>query len=320
MGDPNGIGPEIALECAADERVRDLCDMRIVGCPEVLADRAAAAGLPLPADGGIIAAGGSPREKLVPGTLQAEAGRLAFEALAAAHAHAVQPPAAVQPLTAGKSGDAGRAIATAPWNKQAIRLAGKEHVGHTEALAALTGRPDPITIFDCGSLRIAFLTRHLPLADAVAAVRKDRITAFLDRLAGELAGIGIADPHIAVAALNPHAGDGGLLGKEETEEIAPAVEAARAAGLNVSGPVPADAVFHEGAEGLYDCVVALYHDQGHIAAKTRDFHGTVSLTLGLPYIRTSPDHGTAFDIAGQNRADPRSMIRAVELAAAIAKP
>lgn len=305
MGDPNGIGPEIALKCAADERARGLCGLRIVGCPEVLADCANAAGLPLPADEEIVAAGGSPREKLVPGTLQAEAGRLAFEALSTAH-------------TLASEAGAGRAIATAPWNKQAIRLAGKEHVGHTEALAALTGRPDPITLFDCGPLRIAFLTRHLSLADAVAAVCKDRITAFLDRLAGELAGIGIADPHIAVAALNPHAGDGGLLGKEETEEIAPAVEAALAAGLNVTGPVPADTVFHEGVEGRYDCVVALYHDQGHIAAKTRDFHGTVSLTLGLPYIRTSPDHGTAFDIAGQGRADPRSMIRAVELAAAIA--
>jgi len=302
-GDPNGIGPEIALKAAADGTVRRACALRLVGSPEVLAAAAGACGLPLDEDA-VVPAGGAPREKLVPGTVQAEAGRLAFAALREAHAR----------LASGT----GRALVTAPWSKEALHLAGCPQIGHTEALAALAERPDPITLFVSGGLRIAFLTRHLSLADALTAVTKNSILSFLRRLRLELPRIGLDAPRLAVAALNPHAGEGGLLGREEIDAIAPAVEAARAEGLDVEGPVPADAVFHRAAEGAHDCVVALFHDQGHIAAKTRDFFGTVSLTLGLPYIRTSPDHGTAFDIAWKNRADPASLIKAIELAARLA--
>jgi 4-hydroxythreonine-4-phosphate dehydrogenase len=275
----------------------------VVGSSEVLAGAARSLGLALdPA--AVIPAGGAPRTTLAPGEVQAEAGRLAHAALGTAHSL----------IAAGKAA----ALVTAPWSKEALSLAGCPQLGHTEALAALTGRPDPITLFVCDGLRIAFLTRHLSLADAVAAVTKDRIQGFLGRLRVELEAIDLKAPRLAVAALNPHAGEGGLLGREEIDAIAPAVEAARAEGINVEGPVPADAVFHRAAQGGFDCVVSLYHDQGHIAAKTRDFFGTVSLTLGLPYIRTSPDHGTAFDIAGKNRANPASLINAVELAVRLA--
>jgi 4-hydroxythreonine-4-phosphate dehydrogenase len=302
-GDPNGIGPEIALKAAARESVRRLCMPRIVGQTDVLAEAAKSCGLRIDKDD-LVPAGGAIRNELVPGMVQAEAGRLAYEALCEAHAL----------LAANKA----NALVTAPWNKAALHSAGCPQIGHTEALAALAGCADPVTLFVCGRLRIAFLTRHLPLADAVKAVSKERVLSFLRRLQRELPRIGLASPRLAVAALNPHAGEGGLLGREEIDEIGPAVEAARAEGIDVEGPVPADAVFHRAAEGAHDCVISLFHDQGHIAAKTLDFFGTVSLTLGLPYIRTSPDHGTAFDIAWKNRADPASLIHAIELAARLA--
>ena len=299
-GDPNGIGPEIALKAAVDGRVLGLCKPLVVGQTEVLAAAAKSCALPFDEDG-VVPAGGSIREELVTGAVQAEAGRLAFEALREAHAL----------LAAGRA----VALVTAPWSKAALHLAGCPQVGHTEALEALTGCADPIVLFVTGRLRIAFLTRHLSLADAVEAVSRERILALLIKLQKELPRIGLEAPRLAVAALNPHAGEGGLLGREEIDEIEPAVVEGRLAGIDVEGPVPADAVFFRAAEGAYDCVVSLYHDQGHIAAKTRDFFGTVSLTLGLPYIRTAPDHGTAFDIAGRCKADPASLIKAIELAA-----
>lgn len=303
-GDPNGIGPEIVLKAIAHERVRDICSPRVVGNRDAIRRSAALCEIAPPDDSLIVPAGTVPSAEWRAGEIDAVAGRVAFESLVAAH----------RVLAEGRAD----ALVTAPWSKEALHRAGAPHVGHTEALAALTGTSDPITLFVCGKLRIAFLTRHLSLSEAIAAITRERLSNFVERLAKELAAtIGIAHPRIAVAALNPHGGEGGLLGREEIDEIAPAVKSARQGGLDVIGPIPADAVFHEGAQGAYDCVVALYHDQGHIASKTRDFFGTVSLTLGLPYIRTSPDHGTAFDIAGQNRANPESLIRAVELAAQI---
>ena len=300
-GDPNGIGPEIVLKAIAHERVRDICSPQVVGNPDAIRHCATLCALTSPDESMIVAAGDAPASGWRTGEIDAVAGRAAFESLVAAHR-----------LLADRRADA---LVTAPWSKEALHLAGAPHGGHTEALAALTGSSNPITLFVCGKLRIAFLTRHLSLSDAIVAITRERVSSFVERLASELTTtIGIARPRIAVAALNPHGGEGGLLGREEIDEIAPAVVAALDSGLNVVGPIPADAVFHEGAEGVHDCVVALYHDQGHIASKTRDFFGTVSLTLGLPYIRTSPDHGTAFDIAGRNKADPESLIRAVELA------
>jgi len=202
-------------------------------------------------------------------------------------------------------------MATAPINKEALWRAGYRHLGHTEMLADLTHSDDPLTMFQVRGLRIFFLTRHLSLREALDQITRERITSMLPRIDNELKRLGVARPRIAVAALNPHAGEGGALGREDQDEIAPAIEDARARGIQVQGPVPADSVFAQALEGRYDAVVSLYHDQGHIAAKTLDFHGAVSVTLGLPFIRTSVDHGTAFDIAGRGIAKADSMIAAI---------
>jgi 4-hydroxythreonine-4-phosphate dehydrogenase len=207
-----------------------------------------------------------------------------------------------------------QAIATAPINKESIRLAGSKHIGHTEVIADLSESEKPLTMFWVRGVRIFFLTRHLSLRKAVEAVRKEKIVEtviIIDKLLKE---IGFKKPRIAVAALNPHASDGGLVGDEEENELVPAVKELQGKGINSVGPVPADSVFHQAFAGRYDAILSLYHDQGHIAAKTVDFHGTVSATLGLPFIRTSVVHGTAFDIADKGIASSRSMEEAIKTA------
>jgi 4-hydroxythreonine-4-phosphate dehydrogenase len=211
------------------------------------------------------------------------------------------------------------AVVTGPINKQAIHLAGSRFIGHTEMIADLCGVKDPLTMFWVRGAKIFFLTRHLPLIDAAKAVKKDFIIKTMLTIVKELHRIGISEPVIAIAALNPHASDEGLVGREEEEEIVPAVDEIQKQGIKALGPVPADSVFHDALEGKYDAVLSLYHDQGHIAAKTVDFYGTVSVTLGLPFIRTSVDHGTAYDIAGKGTANPRSMEEAIIAAAKLVK-
>lgn len=218
---------------------------------------------------------------------------------------------AVQEAMAGRVD----AIATAPINKEALWRAGYRYLGHTEMLGALTGRPDPLTMFQVRNLRIFFLTRHISLREALDQVRRERLASILPRIDAALRELGVERPRIAVAALNPHAGEGGALGREDLEQIAPAVDEAGQRGLQVDGPIPADSVFAQALEGRYDAVLSLYHDQGHIAAKTVDFHGAVSVTLDLPFIRTSVDHGTAFDIAGKGIAQAESMAAAIIAAA-----
>jgi len=210
------------------------------------------------------------------------------------------------------------AVVTSPIHKKAISLAGSPHIGHTEMIAALCGVKEPLTMFWVRGARIFFLTRHKPLKDALRAVEKQRIIEVTIKIVDALKRIGLDGPCIAIAALNPHASDDGLIGTEEEQEIKPAVEELRKKGMNVYGPLPADSVFHQAVKGRYDAVLSLYHDQGHIAAKTLDFHGTVSVTLGLPFVRTSVDHGTAHDIAGKGIANPRSLEEAIKLAAQLA--
>ena len=205
-------------------------------------------------------------------------------------------------------------VVTAPVNKESLMAAGHGALGHTERLARLAGVESAETVFCVERLRIFFLTRHLSLREAVEAVRRGPILAALLRMDRAMKSLGLQTPRLGVAGLNPHCGDGGLFGTEDVEEVVPAVAAARQQGVDVQGPIGADSIFHMGLEGAFDAVLSLYHDQGHIAAKTRDFHGTVTLTLGLPYLRTSVDHGTALDIAWQGTANPKSMIRAIELA------
>ncbi len=206
------------------------------------------------------------------------------------------------------------ALVTAPINKEALEAAGHGGLGHTEHLARMAGGAAVETVFCLGDLRIFFLSRHLPLRAALETIRKDTVLAALVRMDSAMKALGVESPRLGVPGLNPHCGDGGLFGTEESEEIAPAVAAAQEMGLDVQGPIGADSIFHMGLVGAFDAVLSLYHDQGHIAVKTRDFHGTVTMTLGLPYLRTSVDHGTGFDIAWQGAANPESMIRAVQLA------
>ena len=283
-GDPAGIGPEIVAKTLADPEIRDICELVVFGMID--ADEIARAGI----------------EK---GTVGAAGGRAAFRAI----------EEAVQAALSGKID----AIATAPINKESLRAAEVPFIGHTEILAGLTNSDDPLTMFETLSLRTFFLSRHVSLRKACDLVTEDRIYRYLVRSSRALTEcLGIADPLIAVAGLNPHCGEHGLFGTEE-ECIPPAIARAIAEGVRAIGPVGADSVFHLAKTGHYDAVLSLYHDQGHIACKTLDFERTISLTLGLPFLRTSVDHGTAFDIAGKGIASAVSMIEAVKVAVRYAR-
>ncbi|HZB90839.1 MAG TPA: 4-hydroxythreonine-4-phosphate dehydrogenase PdxA [Stellaceae bacterium] len=216
---------------------------------------------------------------------------------------------------------AGRAAAlvTNPIQKEALYAAGFRHPGHTEFLAELAGGATPAMMLVCAELRVVPVTIHQPLREALAALTTDRIVAAGRIAAAGLArDFGVARPRLAVAGLNPHAGEHGALGREEIDIIAPAIAALRTAGIDATGPAPADTLFHPAARRRYDAALCMYHDQALIPLKTIDFAGGVNVTLGLPFIRTSPDHGTALDIAGTGRADPTSLIAALRLAGEMA--
>jgi 4-phospho-D-threonate 3-dehydrogenase / 4-phospho-D-erythronate 3-dehydrogenase len=207
-------------------------------------------------------------------------------------------------------------LVTAPVNKETLIMAGSMYVDHETMLSSITHSEKVCTVFEVDSLRVMFMPpKHVPLKDAIAHVTEENVFTSISLAEMSLQLLGLRGRRkIAVAALNPHAGDGGLLGKEELEWIEPAIKKASSQGVEVSGPYPADSVFHRASTGEFDIVVSLYHDQGHIATKMIDFYKTVSLTLGLPFLRTSVDHGTGFDIAGKNIANPASMIEAIRLA------
>ena len=222
---------------------------------------------------------------------------------------------AVELARAGRAG----AVVTNPIHKGILYEAGFRHPGHTEYLAALAGGVRPVMMLACRSLRVVPVTIHVPLARVASALRTEDIVATGEIAAAALArDFGIAEPRLAVAGLNPHAGECGHLGREEIEIIAPAVAALRAKGIRAEGPAPADTLFHDRARARADAVLCMYHDQALIPLKTIDFDGGVNVTLGLPFVRTSPDHGTAFDIAGKNLANPASLLAALELAAEMA--
>jgi 4-hydroxythreonine-4-phosphate dehydrogenase len=235
------------------------------------------------------------------GKVQSEAGRAAFEFI----------KKSVEIVQNGYA----NAMATTPINKEALKAAGIPYIGHTEMLGGLTGVAEPLTMFQVHNLRVFFLTRHVSLKKAIEMVKKDRIYNFILKCNNALKSLGIEKPKIAVAGLNPHSGEHGLFGDEEIKEITPAIEEAKNVGLDVTGPIAADSVFYIALKGAFDAVISLYHDQGHIATKMIDFEKTVSVTLGLPFIRTSVDHGTAFDIAGKGIASSVSMEEAIKVAA-----
>jgi 4-hydroxythreonine-4-phosphate dehydrogenase len=221
-------------------------------------------------------------------------------------------------LAACRSG-AAAAMATAPLNKQATRAAGAEHPGHTGLLADRTETERYAMLLVTDDLRVSHVSTHVPLREACELVTTDRVFDTVAVTAAGLADLGVRGPRVAVAGLNPHAGDGGVIGSADAEVVAPAVERARESGVDAVGPASPDAVFAAAARGEYDCVVAMYHDQGHIPTKLDGGHRGVNVTLGLPVVRTSVDHGTAFDIAGEGVADPESLRRAVALAGQMAR-
>jgi 4-hydroxythreonine-4-phosphate dehydrogenase len=279
VGDPAGIGPEVATRAAADPTVLQVCEP-IVYAP-------------------------SDRARFAPGVLSAEAGQAAHDVI-------------VRAVRDAQRG-AVHAIATAPINKQALRLAGLPWNGHTDLLQHLTGAEHVAMMFHSDKLRVVLATVHIPLTGVRAALTQDRLESTIALTARELPRFGIGSPRIGVAGLNPHAGEHGLFGDEEEKVLTPAIAACQSRGINVSGPFPADTIFVRAVRGDFDVIVACYHDQGLIPVKLLAFGQAVNVTLGLPIIRTSVDHGTAFDIAGRGIAEPGSMIAAVRLAAQLAK-
>ena len=304
LGDLNGIGPEVTLK--ALRRLGGVPGVQfvLIGNPAALAPHLGH-GAPLPR--GLLL--WDPVPQLAP---RYRPGRAAADAARAAAAWI---------LFAARGCQAGLfdALVTAPISKEGFQCAGLRFPGHTEMLAALTGVPRFAMLLMGGRLRVVLATRHLPLARVPAALTKPAIVEAI-RLTDEgLRWLGVRRRRIAVCGLNPHAGDGGLLGREEVEGIAPAIHAARQAGLTLIGPVSADVVFYQALHGQYDAIVAMYHDQGLGPLKMLAFDSGVNLTLGLPIIRTSPDHGTAYDIAGQDCANPASMVAALQWAIRLAR-
>ena len=206
-------------------------------------------------------------------------------------------------------------ISTSPINKESLKAGKIDYIGHTEIIGDLCGAKDPLTMFEVRNLRVFFLSRHLSLRKACDAVTEQRVFDYIKRCTEAMTQIGLSSEILAVAGLNPHCGEHGLFGDEENRAIEPAIQKAIKMGYPVVGPIGADSVFHQALTGKYGAVLSLYHDQGHIATKTLDFDRTISLTLGLPFLRTSVDHGTAFDIAGKGKAQEVSMTEAIRLSA-----
>ena len=298
MGDPLGIGPEVLALALADPRVRSKLDAVVFGDRGTLLRAAALRGVALEAR--VVQVG------------QLSSQPSAEEAGAAALGYVDRAARAVVAREA-------QALCTAPLSKERVALSAPQFVGHTEHLAQLT-RARVAMMLAGPRLRVVLATNHLALAEVPRRLTAEQIAFVAGLAARELRERwAIALPRIAVCGLNPHAGDGGIFGDEEARIVAPAIAQARAAGVDATGPHPADGLFPRAARGQFDAVIALYHDQGLIPAKLLDFDQTVNVTLGLPFARTSPDHGTADDIAWRGTADPRPMISALLLAARLAQ-
>jgi len=274
-GDPAGIGPEIVTKAANDAAVRAVCE------PVIFESKVDAT--------------------VRPGEVSAAAGLSAYNTI-------------VRAVDAARRGDVD-AIATAPVNKLAFAEAGLPWKGHTDLLAHLCGDVPVAMMFHSPQLKVVLLTVHVPLRDVPSLITADLLDQTLTLTIAAMRTFGIDSPRLAVAGLNPHAGESGVIGSEDDAVLAPAVQRAQQRGVTIAGPIPGDTVFVRAVRGEFDCVVACYHDQGLIPVKLLGFGQAVNVTIGLPIIRTSVDHGTAFDIAGQDKADPGSMIAAVMLAA-----
>lgn len=315
MGDPAGIGPEIVLKALAHADVYECARPLVIGDRRTLERGGSWVGaegvefdeVARPSDGryepGVVTLlnrNDSPQNGYPVGQVTGDAGKAAVDYVFAA-------------CDLAMSGDAD-AVVTAPLNKAAMHAAGYEYAGHTELLTERTGAEHVSMLLVSPSLRVIHVSTHVALTEAIRRVKHDRVLEVIETAQQVCQDLGIDAPRIAVAGLNPHASEGGLFGDEERQEIMPAIEAARSNGLDVSDPQPPDTVFVRAAKGEWDIVVAMYHDQGHIPMKLLAFDSGVNVSIGLPIIRTSVDHGTAFDIAGTGKASEESMLAAIDTA------
>lgn len=315
IGDPAGVGPEIVAKSVASEEVFEAADCVIVGDKTIIENAIKIVGVDLTvhviseAEEGdyrkgilnLIDLGNVDMAKFEFGKVNGMCGKAAYEYIAKC----------IELANEGKVD----AVATTPINKESLRAGGINYIGHTEIFGTLTGTEDPLTMFETNGMRVFFLTRHVSLREMLDMITKDRIIDYVKRCMKALEKLGVTDGTMAIAGLNPHSGEHGLFGWEEVNEIMPAIEELQAEGYQVVGPIGADSVFHQAAQGRYNSVLSLYHDQGHIATKTLDFEKTIAITNGMPILRTSVDHGTAFDIAGKGIVSAVSMIEAILLAA-----
>lgn len=310
LGDPAGIGPEITLKALQDERVVEQIRPLVFGDCAVLRQAMEITGLQFnlqrvervdlavfePNNINVVESD-IVLEPVTMGQIQGLCGRAAFSYIANAIDWTI--------------GGIALAIATAPLNKESLKAGHIPYRDQTEILAKFTNTETPMTLFMVDGMRVFFFTRHVPLRQVADLLTVPAVVAALHRSDQGMRQLGFAKPRLALAAFNPHGGEHGLFGDEEMRVLVPAVELARQQGLDVVGPVPADSVFYLNLQGHFDAVLSLYHDQGHIATKCYDFHRTIDLTMGLPFLRIAVDHGTAFDLAGKNIADPTSMIECI---------
>lgn len=312
LGDPAGIGPEIVVKAVSSTEISDMARCIVVGDYNVIENAVKITNTQIKLniiekpedykDGylNIITINNIDFTKLHIGEVSAMCGKAAYEYIEKSIKLAMEKQVA--------------AVATPPINKESLKAANIPYIGHTEIFGALTNTADPLTIFEVHGLRIFFLTRHVSLRKACDLITKERIEDYVKRCVKVLEKLGVSQGTMAIAGLNPHSGEHGLFGDEEVTEIEPAIKTLKAAGYKVEGPIGADSVFHLALQGRYNSVLSLYHDQGHIAAKTLDFERTISITGGMPILRTSVDHGTAMDIAGSGKASDVSMKEAIKVA------
>lgn len=315
MGDPAGVGPEIVVKALINQDVKERARCVVVGNKNVLENAICITKSNLninlinePAEGdfnngvlNLIDLKNIDMEKFEFGKISGMCGKAAFEYI----------KKSVELANSNKVD----AVATTPINKESLKAGGINFIGHTEIFGELTNTPDPLTMFEVRGLRVFFLTRHVSLRNACDMVTEDRIVDYVKRCTQVLKTLGVTEGTMAIAGLNPHSGEHGLFGDEEMKAVYPAVEKLNKMGYKVVGPVGADSVFHLTLQGRFNSVLSLYHDQGHIATKTLDFERTIAITGGMPILRTSVDHGTAFDIAGKNLVSEISMVEAILLAA-----
>ncbi len=305
MGDPAGIGPEIVLKALADRSVSEGRKIFIIGDAKLLSATAGSLGIDIASIDVDLVDLANVSDDVRTGAESAETGKASAEYI----------QAAVQMWRNGEIS----AIVTAPISKSALSAAGYDFPGHTEFLAALTATKRFAMSFFAEKLRVVLLSTHVSLRDAIGLVNRDSLAELIRFSERELSALIGRQAHLAVAGLNPHASEGGLFGNEERDEIIPAINSCIASGIDVSGPFSPDTIFLRGFKGEFDGVIACYHDQATIAVKSLSFGNSVNVTLGLPVIRTSVDHGTAFDIAGKGIADESSMKAAIKLAAELAE-